>query len=33
MFRPTGQPTDMRLVETQRFANGVILLRYARAAA
>jgi dihydrofolate reductase len=33
MFRPTGQPTDLRLVETQRFGNGVVLLRYARAAA
>jgi dihydrofolate reductase len=30
MFRPTGQPTDLRLVEMQRFGNDVVLLRYAR---
>jgi len=30
LFPETGQTTDLRLVDTQRFSNGVVALHYAR---
>jgi dihydrofolate reductase len=31
LFGPSGAPTDLRLVETRTFGNGVVLLRHERA--
>ena len=31
LFGPAGTPSDLRLVETRTFGNGVVLLRHARA--